>query len=51
MLLRFLIARVLLKAGEVDRRSRPCVGATIQIIDNEGYYLIVNYDLLSDAGT
>lgn len=49
-LLGFLIACVLLEAGELDRWSRPCVRATIQIINNEGYYLIVNYDLLSDAG-
>ncbi|KAF9653085.1 hypothetical protein BDM02DRAFT_3125901 [Thelephora ganbajun] len=29
--------------------SRPCVRATIQIINDEGYYLIVNYDLLGDT--
>lgn len=47
----FFVARVLLETGQFDRGSRHCVRAAIQIINNEGDYLIINYNLLSDAGT
>ena len=47
----FIVTSVLLEAGKFDRRSRHCLRATIQIINDEGYYLIVNYNLLSDART